>query len=48
MMVMTKKVVREVKNDKKSTLSRTLGKCKKWSPARAARSRGAEGHKERL
>jgi hypothetical protein len=36
------------KNDEKSTSSRTLKTCQKWSPARAARNRGAEWHKERL
>jgi hypothetical protein len=40
---MAKKLFERPKNGEKSTLSRTLKKPTKWSPARAARNRGAEG-----
>jgi hypothetical protein len=43
-----KKLYEGPKMTKKWPSSRTLKTCQKWSPARAARNRGAEGRKERL
>jgi hypothetical protein len=48
MMVITKKVVREAKMMKNRPPTRPKKNDKKWSPARAARTRGGTDHKERL